>query len=38
MVLEVCLDRFREKKPNVIEALRETCEASYSATNLDQLS
>ncbi|CAF5058973.1 unnamed protein product, partial [Rotaria sp. Silwood1] len=28
-VLEVCLDRFREKKPNVIEALRETCEASY---------
>ncbi|CAF3916372.1 unnamed protein product [Rotaria sordida] len=37
-VLEVCLDRFREKKPNVIEALRETCEASYSATNLDQLS
>ncbi|CAF5155515.1 unnamed protein product, partial [Rotaria magnacalcarata] len=28
-VLEVCLDRFREKKPNVLEALRETCEAAY---------
>ncbi len=30
-VLEVCLDRFREKKTNVIEALRETCEAAYPA-------
>jgi hypothetical protein len=28
-VLEVCLDRFREKKTNVIDALRETCEAAY---------
>ncbi|CAF4726258.1 unnamed protein product, partial [Rotaria sp. Silwood2] len=37
-VLEVCLDRFREKKPNVIEALRETCEASYPGTNLEQMS
>ncbi|CAF4799555.1 unnamed protein product, partial [Rotaria magnacalcarata] len=36
-VLEVCLDRFREKKPNVLEALREACEASYPATNLEQL-
>ncbi|CAF3687601.1 unnamed protein product [Adineta steineri] len=36
-VLEVCLDRFREKKPNVIEALRETCEASYPGTNLEQM-
>ena len=25
----MCLDRFREKKTNVIEALRETCEAAY---------
>ncbi|CAF0721167.1 unnamed protein product [Adineta steineri] len=37
-VLEVCLDRFREKKTNVIEALRETCDAVYPSTNLDPLS
>lgn len=30
-VLEVCLDRFREKKTNVIEALREACDATYPA-------
>ncbi|CAF1510112.1 unnamed protein product, partial [Adineta ricciae] len=36
-VLEVCLDRFREKKTNVIEALRETCDAAYPGTNLEQM-
>ncbi|UJR08232.1 hypothetical protein I4U23_012505 [Adineta vaga] len=37
-VIEVCLDRCREKKNNVIEVLRETCEAVYPATNLEQFS
>ncbi|CAF1063268.1 unnamed protein product [Rotaria sp. Silwood1] len=37
-VIEVCLDRCREKKTNVIEVLREACEAAYPATNLEQFS
>ncbi|CAF3386918.1 unnamed protein product [Rotaria sp. Silwood2] len=28
-IIEVCLDRCREKKTNVIEVLREACEAAY---------
>ncbi|CAF1056931.1 unnamed protein product [Didymodactylos carnosus] len=37
-VIEVCLDRFREKKTNVVDALRETCDVCYPGTNLDQMS
>ncbi|CAF1153386.1 unnamed protein product [Rotaria sordida] len=37
-IIEVCLDRCREKKTNVIEALREACEAAYLATTLEQFS
>ncbi|CAF0991048.1 unnamed protein product [Adineta ricciae] len=37
-VIDVCLDRCREKKNNVIEVLREACEAAYPATNLEQFS
>ncbi|CAF1116363.1 unnamed protein product [Adineta steineri] len=37
-VIEVCLDRCREKKTNVIEVLRETCDATYPGTNLEQFS
>ena len=33
-VLEVCLDRFREKKTNVIDALREASEAAYPAVRI----
>ena len=33
-VLEVCLDRFREKKTNVIDALREASEAAYPAVGI----
>jgi len=28
-VIEICLDRCREKKRNVIEALKETCDVAY---------
>ncbi|CAF2747465.1 unnamed protein product [Rotaria sp. Silwood2] len=37
-IIEVCLDRCREKKTNVIEVLREACEAAYPGTNLEQFS
>ena len=33
-VLEVCLDRFREKKTNVIDALREAVDAAYPAVRM----
>ena len=36
-VLEVCLDRFREKKTNVIEALREAADAAYPGVGVVQL-
>ncbi|CAF1062139.1 unnamed protein product [Didymodactylos carnosus] len=37
-VIEVCLDRFREKKTSVVDALRETCDICYPGTNLEQMS
>ncbi|CAF3028385.1 unnamed protein product [Rotaria socialis] len=36
--IDVCLDRCREKKTNILEVFREACEAAYPATNLEQLS
>jgi len=30
-IIEVCLDRCREKKSNIIEVLRETCDTTYPA-------
>jgi cytoskeleton-associated protein 5 len=31
------MERFKEKKPNVIDALRKACDAIYTTTNLDAI-
>ncbi|CAF2100921.1 unnamed protein product [Rotaria magnacalcarata] len=36
--IDVCLDRCREKKTNILEVFREACDAAYPGTNLEQLS
>ena len=32
------MDRFKEKKQNIVEALREACDAIYPSTNLENIS
>ena len=36
-VLEPLLERFKEKKQNVIDTMREACDALYPSTNLDAI-
>jgi cytoskeleton-associated protein 5 len=35
--LEPCMERFKEKKQNIVDAMREACDAIYPATNLEQI-
>ncbi len=35
--LEPCLERFKEKKQNIVDAMREACDAIYPSTNLEAI-
>ena len=37
MAIEPCMERFKEKKPNVVEAMREACDAIYPSTSLEAI-
>ncbi len=37
MAIEPCMERFKEKKQNVVDALREACDAIYPSTNLEAI-
>ena len=37
MTLEPLMERFKEKKQNVVDALREACDAIYPSTNLEAI-
>jgi cytoskeleton-associated protein 5 len=36
--MEPLMERFKEKKQNVVDALREACDAIYPSTNLEAIS
>jgi cytoskeleton-associated protein 5 len=35
--IEPCMERFKEKKQNIVDAMREACDAIYPSTNLEVL-
>lgn len=38
LAIEPCMERFKEKKQNVVDPMREACDAIYPSTNLEALS